>query len=498
MSTFNHSEANLEGSSATKVAADLRIFDLDSGAWPTGSRYNAAQTGATRSVRLPDGGYLSTFRVSLNNTMQQPRGKTTTSTSNAIPGLPDAGAADGVRAQVAAIYKKYQAGEGDAYFTAASLKASQILLPVSWQYMTEETRTGEIEVALTEADSPECPDAASASIRSTVDQLCELGAIQVELAAEDESDEDASTTSIPAKLVSETTGTLNDLTMSGMSYYNHRRHLLLNDVFTILEACVPFDHKIYIAAMAVMIWPTTDFTTKSAALNSFIAAHETYLASVMGEIPHADEEAPLLGLSGMDDYTPSVYDNNTARAILERPHRKVAPKDDDVEYVQANWSFFKNRVFEAFGTLPRDASDFQQKQWRLWQDFLAKDKVNFESLDAMAWTIYQQCMKLHQEGCVLQGRDDWCSKNADDQDLTCSERLESIIQALGHKYAAIDCLNRQQLLRLVAAPNEVVKSKLASLRSNEGRAANEKAKGGKKDVRKQVEDSDHEGAEQHA
>ncbi|KAK5118208.1 hypothetical protein LTR85_008188 [Meristemomyces frigidus] len=385
----------------------------------------------------------------------------------------------GPRAEIAALYKRYQDGDGDVYLTAARFRMFATVASTAWQYLSGETRANETKEALVVSDDPRCPEDASVSIRVDVQTLLALDTVEVELTEDDDDPSDLSGNGSIYELITDTASTLLDLMLSGVCDHHHRRHLLLGNVDTILRGRVPFYAKVYTAALAWTIWPNRVFTNKSKALSQFIAAHEAHLDAAKAQAadqPKGDGTAPSASLPGFEKYTPEIFDEKAANAVLDHAHRHVAPENDNVRYVRVNAAYFKDEVYDALCTLPHDASDFQQEQWDTWHGYQKNGTFTYQLLEAKAWKIVSEVIRLHEHGCILGGGShDWCERHERDQGLTCPQRLRQIISALANKFVAKDCLSREHLLRLVAAPNEVVKKKTDSHHNSKRRAYRTKA-----------------------
>ncbi|KAK6392916.1 hypothetical protein LTR65_002999 [Meristemomyces frigidus] len=212
----------------------------------------------------------------------------------------------GVRTRTSAAYQKYLDGGGEVYILAARFKAFATAMSTAWRYMSESIRDGEMKDALAAVDKTGCPADASASLRADIQQLLALDIVDVELTVDDKDDSDLAGENSLFELLEKTNGTLVDLLLSGDCYIPQPRQDLLNSVYTLLEAHVPFDEKIHTAALACIVWPDTDFDTDSDTLCQFIAAHKAHHGFVVTQSSRrsveSDGNGPSNNLPGRESF----------------------------------------------------------------------------------------------------------------------------------------------------------------------------------------------------
>ncbi|KAK4544890.1 hypothetical protein LTR36_003794 [Oleoguttula mirabilis] len=237
----------------------------------------------------------------------------------------------GVRTRTSAAYQKYLDGGGEVYILAARFKAFATAMSTAWRYMSESIRDGEMKDALAAVDKTGCPADASASLRADIQQLLALDIVDVELTVDDKDDSDLAGENSLFELLEKTNGTLVDLLLSGDCYIPQPRQDLLNSVYTLLEAHVPFDEKIHTAALACIVWPDTDFDTDSDTLCQFIAAHKAHHGFVVTQSSRrsveSDGNGPSNNLPGFDKYSP----NGTYAATLDADEQQPSDYSESFE-----------------------------------------------------------------------------------------------------------------------------------------------------------------------
>lgn len=238
-------------------------------------------------------------------------------------------------------------------------------------------------------------------------------------------------------------------------YPTSRQHQRLKQIDELLTLRIPFDVKVELAAMASVLWPSRKFTGASEVYNRFLAEHKEYVSEALFEIYGEGEVSALL--PGVDEYVSEVIDSQMAEDVLNRPHRTVAADDDDVEEVKARKHYYKQLLFNAMVSFPQDTDEKQKEQWVTWRKNLNRT-YTLRQLHGICLKLVDDCTDIQEDGCILGGdQNDWCMKDKADRYMKCTERLKTLIKVLSYKLMCKDCLNRQHRLRLVAAPNAVLK-----------------------------------------
>lgn len=176
-------------------------------------------------------------------------------------------------------------------------------------------------------------------------------------------------------------------------------------------------------------------------------------------------------LKNSASYSMEIDDVEAALKRLRRPHRRVAPKYDDVDLVEIDIKACKDRLFHAMCSLPADATDWQEKQWTDWE----KEAHDLEIVEAKCWMIMKAVIEVHTKGICLV-KEDWGVKSRDDNTMTASERFEVILKhLLYYKALCSDVMNDSHLVRFVSAPHATLAKKQRYKLSNDARSKTYKA-----------------------
>ncbi|KAK5135294.1 hypothetical protein LTR08_005397 [Meristemomyces frigidus] len=371
---------------------------------------------------------------------------------------------------------------------------------VVWRYLLQRTRNHEMEEITTAAQDGNCPDDARQLL-----QDCHTALLGVEPFAVHVSDADDDETDLTAKpnlrnLVQEVEQTLFDHIVDCNVFADGDRPTLLRKVDCALTNHIGYTRHLKILAYALILWPNRSFAVESASLRRYSAdfSKQSRRAKVPrlrdqgrgkgaadvvdGEEEAADgkndEEPPLAALNGTAGREPKILNLEHAYRYLGRSKRQIAPEDDDVEYVERNSDWFKDQIFNAIVTLPSDADEYQQRQWKCFEDSFEQARFSLNTIEAKSFEIVETAVDLHKNGCQFNETVDWGMKpgtSKDDNDMTCSERLEHVIVHLAHKVSCEEILlNEQHLIRFVVAPNAVLRSKTANDANNRRRAEKSK------------------------
>jgi hypothetical protein len=373
------------------------------------------------------------------------------------------------RIAISQLYKQSQ-GAGiysRAYYDVAKALSLATLLSTYWKYLDGDEVDNLLGRFEEELDSTECSEDTS---RLLHDNLYVLRAHERADLGLGDVDRDTSDGEISKGLVRKVTEEVTKFFLSGRVFCNSRPAEVLDDVHYVLELRIPFHQKMEIASMATIVWPHEGFKVEGEdGLNRFITEHRQALR--LYELQKPPKVTTTTALPGFSEHFPKFIGADEAKALLNTPHRQVAPDVDDIEDVKANMPMWHECIFTALASFPDDADDFQKKQWDEFMADMKNGKFTLEQLDAVSWLVLQEAIRLYEDGCILIGKDDWCSKYHKDQDRMCSERLEDIIEVLAHKRIAVEIFNHGHLLRLVAAPRESLRAKTANAKSNEIRKA---------------------------
>ncbi|KAK5135298.1 hypothetical protein LTR08_005401 [Meristemomyces frigidus] len=362
----------------------------------------------------------------------------------------------------------------------------------AWRFLPSKHRRQET-ARLTEAlQDGECPTDVVQLLLETVAILVDPKAgNNVELASEDHEADSGTETHELDTLNDHLLSELHAFFAQGHVFTDFRRAKQLTQVDSLLASCIGYTKKIALLCLAKMLWPTRKFEATTQPLEEFckaldaqvqkdiwrfdnIAQRRTPPAEHDSQTQQVPEAPRILGsFPGAEKYTLEIFDSRVSSNYLNQVKRVVAPAQDDVAALRAEADKHKTSIFHAMTTLPLDANAIQKKEWLITMRSFQDDGVTFRYLQALAESMCDELLRLHEVGCILFP---WQHVGpqllAADQNIQCSERLRAIITALSHKFVVKECFTTDGIRRVVAFPNGIKASKVASHLSNEARKKN--------------------------
>ncbi|KAK5118207.1 hypothetical protein LTR85_008187 [Meristemomyces frigidus] len=343
---------------------------------------------------------------------------------------------------------------------------------LAWRYLPAGLRKLELQDVNLIVQDEDCLGDARNMIEDCLSKLVETKALDVHLGNTDDDDTDINHDSDLRAAFGETEQALLLHVVEGVVFPSATRLTLLQQVRLALSSHIGYSKRLIILAYALVLWPSLSFDVGVEALQQFQADFRQHPAD-RATVPVTQRGAvdadshyingslkPLATLAGSYGRVPKVLNTNAARNHLSRARRHVAPALDDIQYVERNIDWFKDRVYDAIVTLPSDADELQQKQWAGFEHSFAQKRFSLRTVEAKSFMVVEAALDLHAHGCRFNETVDWGTRPATidlDNGMTCAERLNHLIKHLVNKSLCEDLLsNEQALMRIVIAPHAVL------------------------------------------
>lgn len=175
-------------------------------------------------------------------------------------------------------------------------------------------------------------------------------------------------------------------------------------------------------------------------------------------------------LPGVTKHSPTIKNVDEAIAYIRRKANADAKIDDHTAITRKSFEWWRKCIYNAMITLPEGTSEWQQLQWKRFNNMISSKKYSFADIEAKSWIVAEEVIKLHERG----SQDDW-SKSNEDKSLTCWTRMDAVARTLLYnKSACQDVMNNEvKMLHLIGAPHGVMESKL---REKEGKVNKQREK----------------------
>ena len=168
-------------------------------------------------------------------------------------------------------------------------------------------------------------------------------------------------------------------------------------------------------------------------------------------------------LPGTDRHSFDITSLDAAFAHTNRVEfRKPPPPGDDFVTVRVNSNNYRKQKYSAMIILPQDVNNLQENAWGRLKAALEYGRFSFKDIEAKAWILTEEIIKLHERGLTSAAKHDKCLDSVQDRGLTtCSVRMNVVIYYLHYnKSICYDLMESQlALLRFVAAPHAVMKER---------------------------------------